>query len=82
MKDILIIKVNEIYNALESAFDNDVDIKFENPISYQDKLLTDIDYYGSMTDKNNNTIIAIEDIDDYDILCHILNEIHKNTLTF
>lgn len=74
-QEILTLKVDEIYNTLESSFNNNAVIKFEEPIEYQDKVLTDIDYYGYIAVKNSNIGIDLEQITDVDILKNILYEI-------
>jgi hypothetical protein len=67
--------VSEIYNHLEGNFRITDSVKFEEPIHYQDKVLTDIDYYGYISDKNSNRGIELEQIKDTDILKNILYEI-------
>lgn len=67
--------VSEIYHHLEGNFRITDSVKFEEPIHYQDKVLTDIDYYGYISDKNSNRGIELEQIKDTDILKNILYEI-------
>ncbi len=67
--------VNEIYHHLEGNFRITDSVKFEEPIHYQDKVLTDIDYYGYISDKNSNRGIELEQIKDTDILKNILYEV-------
>ena len=67
--------VNEIYQHLEGYFKITDSVKFEESIHYQDKVLTDIDYYGYISVKNSNRGIELEQIKDTDILQNILYEV-------
>lgn len=67
--------VSEIYHHLEGNFRITDSVKFEEPIHYQDKVLTDIDYYGYISDKNSNRGLELEQIKDTDVLKNILYEV-------